>query len=112
MSCVAASAYCGPVWAEGSSSADPRAEDDTLSRGARLEMSVGAQTFSNAWSLYAGATAAPFASLDQDGLRLRAVGGYGAYQYSGRRAEGTSSRILEFNGQTAFADMLVGYQKQ
>ena len=59
-----------------------------------------------------GVTAAPFGGLDEDGLRLRAVGGYGAYTYSGRRAAGVGSRIREFEGETAFADLLAGYQKQ
>lgn len=79
---------------------------------ARFELGVGAQAFRDAWALYTGVTAAPFGGLGSDGLRLRAVGGYGAYTYSGRRAAGVGSRIREFEGETAFADLLAGYQKQ
>lgn len=111
--CVATAGHWGKASADG---VDQRDEDwhqgDAGPPPSRFEMSVGAQAYSHAWSLYSGVTAAPFAGLDQDGLRLRAVGGYGAYQYAGRRAAGVSSRIVAFDGQTTFADLLAGYHKQ
>jgi hypothetical protein len=57
-----------------------------------FELWAGAQAFKHAWSLYSGATVAPFASIQQDGLRLRVVGGYGAYTYAGPRAVGSARR--------------------
>jgi Cellulose biosynthesis protein BcsS len=91
---------------------DPRLSDEAGPRGFRFEASAGAQTFVDAWALYTGVTAAPFGSLDRDGVRVRAVGGYGAYRYSGPRAAGVGSRIVAFRGEAAFADLLAGYQAQ
>jgi hypothetical protein len=48
------------------------------------------------WSAYSGASWAPFGSVREDGLRLRAVLGAGAYR----------------GGTVAFGDVLVGYHKQ
>jgi hypothetical protein len=98
-------------WAEARGD-DRDAHADGDGGPARFELSAGAQAFRNAWALYTGVTAAPLGGLDTEGLRVRAVGGYGAYTYSGRRAAGTGSRLVEFEGETAFADLLVGYQKQ
>jgi hypothetical protein len=39
-----------------------------------LEFYSGAEAFRHAWSLYSGATFAPFGSILEDGLRLRAAG--------------------------------------
>ena len=111
--CIATAGHWQSANADGPPPADGDWLDgDTSPDHARLEMDAGGQGFSHAWSLYTGMTAAPFAGLDQDGLRLRAVGGYGAYAYSGPRALGTGSRVVEFNGVAAFADLLAGYQKQ
>jgi hypothetical protein len=78
----------------------------------RFEMWVGAQAIAHAWSLYSGVTAAPFGGIRQDGLRLRAVAGYGAYTYSGPRAVGQGSRVFTFRGEAPFTDLLAGYHKQ
>ena len=78
--------------------------------GARFETWVGAQAFSHAWSLYSGVTAAPFSAISEDGMRLRASGGYGTYSYSGARP--VTSAPVRFGGVTEFGDILVGYQKQ
>jgi hypothetical protein len=104
--CVATAAHTLAANAEGLGHHD----DDW--QGRRLELNVGAQAFRHAWSLYSGVTAAPMGGLGEDGLRVRAVGGYGAYSYGGRRATGAGSRFAEFDGETAFAELLVGYQKQ
>jgi cellulose biosynthesis protein BcsS len=76
------------------------------------EYSTGAEAFRHAWSLYSGVILAPFGSVREDGLRLRAAGGYGAYSYSGPRAFGPTSRIVDFKGTATFADLLLGYHKQ
>lgn len=85
---------------------------DSAPGAARFELWAGAQALEHAWSLYSGVTAAPFSSIQQDGMRLRVVAGYGAYSYSGRRPVGVSSETATFQGETAFGDLLVGYHKQ
>jgi hypothetical protein len=111
--CIAAAGHC----------AEARAEDDDLPEEAwgeidvtpnisRFEFWAGAQAFKHAWSLYTGTTVAPFADIQEDGVRLRVVGGYGAYRYAGPRAVGVSSQIVHFKGTVSFSDALVGYQKQ
>ena len=45
-------------------------------------------------------------------MRLRVVGGYGSYNYSGPRAVGVGSQTVDFKGAAAFTDALVGYHKQ
>jgi hypothetical protein len=77
-----------------------------------VEFHSGAEAFRHAWSLYSGATLAPLGSLQENGLRLRVTGGYGAYSYSGARAFGPSSHIVEFDGKAGFAEALIGYQAQ
>lgn len=77
-----------------------------------FEFWTGAQAFDHVWSLYSGASAAPFGGIQEDGLRLRAVGGYGAYSYSGPRAVGLTSQVVKFHGASTFTDLLVGYHKQ
>ena len=54
---------------------------------------------------------APFGAIQEDGVRLRLVTGYGADTYSGR-AVGTRSQVFTFHGTASFADALVGYQMQ
>jgi hypothetical protein len=78
----------------------------------RFELWAGAQAFKHAWSLYTGASVAPFAGIQQDGVRLRVVGGFGGYSYSGPRALGVGSHVVKFTGAAAFTDVLVGYHKQ
>jgi hypothetical protein len=68
--------------------------------------------YSHVWSAYSGTTAAPFAGIQEDGVRLRLVAGYGADSYSGPRAVGAGSQIIKFNGTASFADALLGYHKQ
>jgi Cellulose biosynthesis protein BcsS len=53
-----------------------------------------------------------FGAIQEDGVRLRLVTGYGADSYSGPRAFGAGSQVVKFNGTASFADALVGYQKQ
>jgi hypothetical protein len=78
----------------------------------KFEVWSGGQAYSSGWSLYSGVTVAPFLGIQQDGVRVRASGGYGAYKYSGPRAAGVGSHIVEFAGAAAFGDLLVGYHKQ
>jgi hypothetical protein len=67
-----------------------------------LELWTGGQTFGGEWSIYTGATWAPFGSVHEDGFRLRAVLGTGAYGLTGTDA----------GGSVAFGDILAGYHTQ
>ncbi len=77
-----------------------------------MEFYSGAEAFRHAWSLYSGATLAPFGSVLEDGIRLRLAGGYGAYRYSGPRAFGPTSHVVDFDGKAGFAEVLIGYHQQ
>jgi hypothetical protein len=61
-----------------------------------VEAWSGAETFQHVWSVYAGATVAPFGSVRDDGFRLRSVLGYADYGA----------------GIMVFGDLLIGYHKQ
>jgi cellulose biosynthesis protein BcsS len=78
----------------------------------RFEAWTGADAFQRHWSVYAGAAYAPFGSVREDGVRLRAVTGYGAFAYTSPRWSGTSVQTLDFHGTVSFADFLIGYHKQ
>jgi hypothetical protein len=77
-----------------------------------FEVWTGAEVFHQVWSLYAGATYAPFGSVRTDGFRVRAVAGYGAYSYTSPRWTGANTQVFEFHGSTSFADLLAGYYKR
>lgn len=62
----------------------------------RFELWSGADAFHRVWSLYGGGMYAPFGSIREDGLRVRAATGYGDYG----------------SGTVSFADLLLGYHKQ
>jgi hypothetical protein len=78
----------------------------------RFEAWTGAEVFQQVWSLYAGSMCAPFGSVREDGVRLRAVAGYGAYSYTSPRWTGLATQHVEFHGSVMFADLLAGYHKQ
>jgi len=63
---------------------------------ANTEVWAGAEGFGRVWSLYSGATFAPFGPVQQDGFRVRGITGYGDYH----------------TGTVSFADLLLGYHKQ
>jgi hypothetical protein len=68
-----------------------------------FEFWSGAQAYDHVWSLYSGATVAPFGAIQEDGVRLRLVAGYGADSYSG---------LVKFRATGTFADALIGYHMQ
>jgi len=76
---------------------------DGLPAPARFEVWSGAQGYQRDWSIYAGVTTAPFGAIQQDGLRLRVVGGWGA---TGNPMAGSVA------ADASFADALLGYQVQ
>lgn len=77
------------------------AHNDLLTR----EVWAGVDVASNVWLVYSGATVAPFSHIHENGLRVRAVIGYGQYTYESYGANGRA----EFEASTGFADVLVGY---
>ena len=95
---------------------DPaQADDGPLSGDTsryRFELWSGAQAYDHIWSLYSGATVAPLGGIQDDGVRLRIVAGYGADRYSGPRAVGGGSQVVSFKGTGSFADLLLGYHQQ
>lgn len=78
----------------------------------QYEAWAGAEVFRHVWSLYAGGTYAPFGIINTDGIRLRAVAGYGAYSHASPRWTGARVETFTFHGTTTFADALAGYHKQ
>jgi hypothetical protein len=62
----------------------------------RLEIWSGGEAFEGGRSAYSGATWAPFGGVREDGLRVRAALGAGAYR----------------GGGIAFGDVLIGYHRQ
>jgi Cellulose biosynthesis protein BcsS len=76
--------------------AQGHAEEPEAQGPPQVETWSGAEVFQRVWSVYGGATVAPFGGVQDDGFRLRGVLGYADY---GR-------------GVTAFGDLLIGYHKQ
>jgi hypothetical protein len=72
------------------------ADEPDPSPSPSLETWSGAQVFGAEWSLYGGASWAPFGSVRENGFRLRAVLGSGAYP----------------GASVAFGDVLIGYHMQ
>jgi cellulose biosynthesis protein BcsS len=72
-------------------------EPETAETPPYVEVWSGAEIFGRDWSVYSGATVAPFGSVREDGFRLRGVvGGYADYGQS----------VM------AFGDLLIGYHMQ
>jgi hypothetical protein len=80
----------------GPAQADPPKAPDTIAAQPRLEIWSGGQVLGATWSAYTGASWAPFGSVRENGLRLRAT--LGSVGYEG--------------GMAAFADVLIGYHTQ
>jgi hypothetical protein len=111
--CVVAAGHCTDAHAEDKDQPeDDWGQTEVTPSLSRFEFWAGAQAFKHAWSLYTGTTVAPFGDIQEDGLRLRVVGGYGAYRYASPRTIGVGSQTVHFKGTVAFTDALVGYQKQ
>lgn len=90
----------------------PARADEPSSLG--REVWAGADVSSNVWLVYSGVTFAPWGAIHQDGWRFRTAGGYGQYEYD-RTAEEEDTdpnRALNFEAETYFAEVLVGYQKR
>ena len=79
-----------------------------------MESWIGAEGFRNVWSLYSGATVAPFGSLRDNGLRLRVTGGMSGYRYTAQWFNPATLRTepLAIRGRSAYGDVLAGYHQQ
>jgi hypothetical protein len=75
------------------------------------EVWSGADVSTNVWLVYSGITVAPWSHIHGDGVRFRAVGGYGQYRYSDAVAIDDGAPH-DFAARTYFADLLVGYLKR
>ena len=80
------------------------ASADPVDRPMWREVWAGADVSSNVWLIYSGATVAPFGGIHDNGLRLRAVTGYGQYSYFGAAPANQT-----FAASTAFGEVLAGY---
>jgi hypothetical protein len=67
------------------------------------EVWAGADVSSNVWLVYSGVTVAPWGGIYDNGVRLRAAGGYGEYSYQ-PVGQGADNQV-----QTYYADILFGY---
>jgi hypothetical protein len=97
---------CGSVAA-----ADDGEQVEKGAAPAHFELWSGAQGYRQVWSIYSGVSTAPFGSIQEDGLRIRVIGGYGADSYSGSPPAGGPGQVT-YKGTTSFADALVGYHRQ
>jgi len=75
----------------------------------RFEISSGIGATSHSWFGYASAVWAPVSGLDRSGLRLRAMAGYGRYDYDSVLAVGGGLVATEFQGDVTLADIMAGY---
>jgi hypothetical protein len=71
---------------------------------------AGAEVTESAWSAHFGSVYAPFGSIREDGLRLRAGVGYGQFHYSGYERIDGKLVAAKFYGVSTFTDVMVGYQ--
>lgn len=104
---LAAGVFCLCIFITAIKSA--RAGDDKPDRN--YEVWAGADAAADVWLIYSGTTLAPYGDIHEDGLRLRAAGGYGQYRYRTSSAA-HGFKEVEFRAQTEFADALVGYLKR
>jgi hypothetical protein len=99
-------ALCAAVFALGVSANTARAEPDAP----HTELFTGIETSDNYTSGYVGGGYAFGKGLYAPGLRLRAVGAYGRYDYDGALFDGSNYVATTFDGQDSFAAALIGYQ--
>lgn len=68
------------------------------------------------WLLYSGVTYSPWSVMHEEGLKLRAAGGYGEYSYTDRVPPADPENdarqrldVAKFHAETYYAEFLVGY---
>jgi hypothetical protein len=83
-----------------------RAETDAP----HTEIFTGIETSDNYTSAYLGAGYAFGKGLYAPGLRVRAVGAYGRYDYAGALFDGSDFVATTFDGRVSFAAAFLGYQ--
>lgn len=73
------------------------------------EVSAGADVAADYWLLYSSATVSPWSGIHDEGVRIRAGGGYGRYHYDDLRLRAGGEFKKGFDAKTSFADVLAGY---
>lgn len=112
VTCILA-ANATPTWAnDWETSVEPAAALDPW-----RALSSGITATPKSWVVYASTTIAPFDSLNSDGFRVRAGGGYGVYTYTTRPPAANDCRFgngttANIRGRSTFSDILAGYQLQ
>lgn len=77
------------------------------------EVWAGADISDNVWLVYSGVTVAPWSGIHDEGLRFRATGGYGEYNYNSLVGDGAGGTHWQrFDARTYYADVLIGYLKR
>ncbi|WP_072396472.1 cellulose biosynthesis protein BcsS [Hyphomicrobium sp. CS1GBMeth3] len=96
---------------------NPAAADTAEQSGGR-QVWAGADVSSDVWLVYSGVTVAPWSSIYEDGIRVRAAGGYGGYKQSYTQhsidlttdADRFTQRELDVS--TYYGEVLIGYLKR
>ncbi|MEM1371611.1 MAG: cellulose biosynthesis protein BcsS [Pseudomonadota bacterium] len=86
----------------------PQTADDPDQKH-HFESYGGADIGRNYWLIYSGITVAPFSDMHENGLRLRASGGYGGYSYTAAFSRDRSLQI-SYEAATNHIEALFGYQ--
>lgn len=74
------------------------------------EVWSGADVTSSVWLLYSGATISPNGDVYSNGIRFRTAAGFGGYEFDDDRINNGAIEQHRFKADTAFADVMVGYQ--
>ena len=76
----------------------------------QYEVTAGAEAASHSWSVWGGATFAPFGDVRVDGFRIRSSTGIGFYTYNGSRWNGVERLPATFQGRYSSIELLLGWQ--
>lgn len=104
-----AAVFLSPLFASHAAADPPEHAPD---RTGEWQVWSGADVSSNVWLLYSGVTYSPWSRMHEEGLKLRAAGGYGEYKYEKDPDHPEfvdPDRPLKFQARTYYADFLVGY---
>ncbi len=88
------------------------AAENPITAYAWRDVSAHIDFTAHAWSATTTATVAPFGTLNYDGPRLRATGGYGRYDYTGLRNISGTALPTRFRGVQSYSEVMLGYQLQ
>lgn len=91
--------------------ARPTPADET-DAPAKRETWFGAELRGDTWSVYTGTVTALFGGIDDDGLRLKTVSGYGQHSYRRMRTrlEPNTGQYERHRAENLFGDVMLGHQ--